>query len=49
VSQSEYDQYLQTLDAEGNTGLLGDQYNTNTNQPGTEAPANAAGTEDSEK
>jgi len=38
VSQSEYDDYLATLAEQGKTGLLGDQYNTNTNEPNNEAP-----------
>jgi cytochrome c oxidase subunit 2 len=48
VSQDEYDAYQQKLTDDGNTGLLGDEYNTNTNQPNNEAPV-ASGTEDSEK
>jgi cytochrome c oxidase subunit 2 len=38
VSQAEYDQYIQSLVAKGQTGVLGPEYNTNTNMPGTEAP-----------
>jgi cytochrome c oxidase subunit 2 len=45
VSESEYEDYLSTLADEGNTGLLGDQYNTNTNQPNNEAPV-AAGSDE---
>ncbi|WP_423924004.1 cytochrome c oxidase subunit II [Frigoribacterium sp. 2-23] len=48
VSQSEYNQQMKTLRDEGNTGLLDEKYNTNTNQPNNEAPV-AAGSEDSEK
>ncbi len=39
VSQSEYDAYIQSLADKGQTGILGPEYNTNTNQPGIEAPA----------
>jgi len=45
VSEGEYEDYLATLADEGNTGLLGDQYNTNTNQPNNEAPV-AAGSDE---
>ncbi|WP_314102125.1 cytochrome c oxidase subunit II [uncultured Frigoribacterium sp.] len=45
VSEGEYEDYLDTLADEGNTGLLGDQYNTNTNQPNNEAPV-AAGSDE---
>ena len=38
VSESEYDAYIQSLVDKGQTGILGPEYNTNTNQPGTEAP-----------
>jgi len=38
VSQSEYDAYIQSLVNAGQTGILGPEYNTNTNQPGNEAP-----------
>ena len=38
VSEAEYDAYLQSLADKGQTGVLGLEYNTNTNQPGTEAP-----------
>lgn len=38
VSQSEYDAYIQSLANAGQTGALGLEYNTNTNQPGNEAP-----------
>ena len=48
VSEGEYEDYLDTLEAQGNVGVLGEEYNTNTNQPNNEAPV-AAGTEDSEK
>ncbi|GAA4683965.1 aa3-type cytochrome oxidase subunit II [Frondihabitans cladoniiphilus] len=44
VSPTEYQAYLDKLAAEGNVGDLGDQYNTNTNQPNNQAPeASAAG------
>ena len=39
VSQTEYDAYIQGLASKGQTGILGPEYNTNTNQPGTEVPA----------
>jgi cytochrome c oxidase subunit 2 len=38
VSQSEYDAYIQGLVNAGQTGILGPEYDTNTNQPGNEAP-----------
>ena len=38
VSQEEYDAYIKSLVAKGQTGILGPEYNTNTNEPGTEAP-----------
>lgn len=38
VSQAEYDDYIQSLANAGQTGILGPEYNTNTNQPGNEAP-----------
>lgn len=38
VSEAEYDAYLQSLADKGQTGIRGPEYNTNTNQPGTEAP-----------
>jgi cytochrome c oxidase subunit 2 len=44
VSPSAYQAYLDTLRTEGNVGDLGDQYNTNTNQPDNKAPV-AAGTD----
>jgi cytochrome c oxidase subunit 2 len=44
VSPSAYQAYLDKLRAEGNVGDLGDQYNTNTNQPDNKAPV-AAGTD----
>jgi cytochrome c oxidase subunit II len=37
VSQADYDAYVQTLKDAGNTGAVGDEYNTNTNLPGTDA------------
>ncbi len=39
VSESEYEAYIDSLAAKGQTGALGPEYNTNTNLPGTEAPA----------
>ncbi|MEA9983890.1 cytochrome c oxidase subunit II [Subtercola sp. RTI3] len=38
VSQADYDAYTAQLAAEGNTGQLGDDYNRNTNLPGTTSP-----------
>jgi cytochrome c oxidase subunit 2 len=38
VSESDYNAYIQSLADKGQTGSLGLEYNTNTNQPGTEAP-----------
>lgn len=38
VSQQEYDAYIKTLVDKGQTGILGPEYNTNTNQPGVQAP-----------
>jgi cytochrome c oxidase subunit 2 len=35
VSQGEYDAYIESLRAEGNTGRLGEEFNTNANLPGT--------------
>lgn len=42
VSQAEYDDYLASLRDEGKVGLLGNEYDTNTNQPNNEAPAEAS-------
>ncbi|MET4780722.1 cytochrome c oxidase subunit II [Glaciihabitans sp. UYNi722] len=39
VSQGDYDDYIQSLVDKGQTGILGPEYNTNTNLPGNEAPA----------
>ena len=39
VSQAEYDRYIQSLADAGQTGRLGLDYNRNTNQPGSDAPA----------
>ena len=38
VSQSDYDAYTASLAAAGNVGQLGDDYNRNTNLPGTTSP-----------
>lgn len=38
VPRAEYDRQMQLLADKGQTGALGTEYNTNTNQPGTEAP-----------
>jgi cytochrome c oxidase subunit 2 len=45
VSEGEYEAYLASLSDQGFNGLLGDQYNTNTNQPNNEAPV-AAGSDE---
>ena len=37
VSQEDYDAYIQSLVDAGNTGVIGDEYNTNTNLPGVGA------------
>ena len=37
-SQSDYDSYIQSLVAKGQTGILGPKYNTNTNLPNNLAP-----------
>jgi cytochrome c oxidase subunit 2 len=42
VEQDEYDAYIDSLVAEGNTGVLGDDYDANQNLPGTEAPVRDA-------
>ncbi|AJM77489.1 cytochrome c oxidase subunit II [Rathayibacter toxicus] len=39
VSRTEYDSYIQSLRNAGHTGQLGPEYDRNTNQPGTGAPA----------
>ena len=38
VSQEEYDAYIEGLRADGFTGSVDADYNTNTNLPGTGAP-----------
>ncbi|MCW5944179.1 MAG: hypothetical protein KIT06_00165 [Cryobacterium sp.] len=38
VSQEDYDAYIQSLIDKGQTGVLGADYDANTNQPGTDAP-----------
>ncbi|WP_394768470.1 cytochrome c oxidase subunit II [Lacisediminihabitans sp.] len=38
VTSDEYDAYIQSLADKGQTGILGPEYNTNTNQPGNKAP-----------
>lgn len=38
VPQDQYDAYIQSLVDKGQTGILGPEYNTNTNQPGNTAP-----------
>jgi len=42
VSQAKYDDYLASLKDQGKVGLLGNEYDTNTNQPNNEAPAEAS-------
>jgi len=38
VEQDEYDAYIDSLAAAGNTGTVDEEYDVNQNQPGTEAP-----------
>jgi cytochrome c oxidase subunit 2 len=38
VTQSEFDDYIQSLADKGQTGILGPEYNTNTNQPYNTVP-----------
>ena len=38
VTPDEYDSYIQSLADKGQTGILGPEYNTNTNQPDNKAP-----------
>ena len=38
-SQSDFDAYIKSLAAKGQTGILGPEYNTNTNLPSNTAPA----------
>lgn len=40
VTPDEYDSYIQSLAAKGQTGTLGSEYNVNQNQPGNKAPTN---------
>jgi cytochrome c oxidase subunit 2 len=40
VSQADFDAYTASLKAAGNVGQLGDDYNRNTNLPGTTSPLN---------
>ncbi|MEF2977851.1 aa3-type cytochrome oxidase subunit II [Subtercola sp. YIM 133946] len=40
VSQADFDAYTASLKAQGNVGQLGDDYNRNTNLPGTTSPLN---------
>jgi len=42
VSQAKYDDYLASLKDQGKVGLLGNEYDTNTNQPNNETPAEAS-------
>ena len=44
VSPAKYQAYLDSLRDQGKVGLLGNEYDTNSNQPNSVAPANAAGT-----
>ena len=41
VSETDYQNYIQTLVDKGQTGILGPEYNTNTNLPSNTAPAAA--------
>ena len=38
VEQADYDNYIQSLVEKGQTGILGPEYNTNSNQPDNKAP-----------
>ncbi|ROQ40875.1 cytochrome c oxidase subunit 2 [Frondihabitans sp. PhB188] len=49
VSPSAYEAYLDTLRNEGNVGDLGDQYNTNTNEPDNKTPVAAGADSTSSK
>ncbi|MFS0730194.1 cytochrome c oxidase subunit II [Curtobacterium sp. 1P10AnD] len=42
VTPTEYQKYLDSLAEQGKTGLLGDEYNTNTNEPNNKAPVTAS-------
>lgn len=39
VPEGEYEDYIQSLVDKGQTGILGPEYNTNTNQPNNKAPS----------
>jgi cytochrome c oxidase subunit II len=43
VTPEKYQDYLDTLKQQGKVGLLGKEYNTNTNQPNNVAPVTASG------
>lgn len=43
VEQAEYDDYLASLAAAGNTGLVAGEYDANTNLPGVKAPGGSKG------
>jgi cytochrome c oxidase subunit 2 len=43
VSQADYDAYIESLRAAGNTGQLGQEYDRNSNLPGTGAPITEEG------
>ena len=38
VTQPEFDTYIQSLADKGQTGILGPEYNTNTNLPSNKVP-----------
>jgi cytochrome c oxidase subunit II len=42
VTPAQYQDYLDTLKDQGKVGLLGDEYNTNTNEPNNKAPVEAS-------
>ncbi|MBT2503966.1 cytochrome c oxidase subunit II [Curtobacterium sp. ISL-83] len=43
VSPAKYQEYLGKLEKAGKVGLLGNEYNTNTNEPNNKAPVTASG------
>ncbi len=42
VTPTEYQEYLDSLEKQGKVGLLGNEYNTNTNEPNNKAPVTAS-------
>jgi cytochrome c oxidase subunit II len=49
VTPQKYQDYLTSLHDQGKVGLLGNEYNTNTNEPNNVAPVTASGTDSSDK